>query len=462
MGRPAVGADRQDRRDPFDASFREAAGLGPQLGLDPGQAAVLRGAGRDLEDRRGRRIAHPEVFVAGELDADRPAQEQGRAGRQRIGDQQLPAEPTAKRCARHADSRDREAEQLRQLGSDLERALGAGCDVERAVGVKLGHGHLRLDVALVHPVRGEAAIHHHIARCERRIDITAPIPGALGDVLGQRFVGRELFGPATDGGVLRFLRRSQRHDLALEPRPVGVGNDSPVEVHDRRQRRSLDLHEMDGIGRGPGGLGDDEGDRLPGPQDLVASERLVEAVLALGHDRQIGGGQDRDDAGTRQRGGFVDRDDPGVRWHRQDWPPMEQPSNLDVGGEACTAGHFRTTVHSGDRTADRAAHSVHVTSISSPLGCPDSGVDPGVEELDDCQREGQPNYEHKRHASHHHQIVDQDGPIQDVAEAWIAEVRFHEDRTGHDEGEGETESGHLRKERWSHEMRPEKCPRRQP
>ena len=48
----------------------------------------------------GRRIAHPEVLVSGELDPDRPAQEQGRACRERIGDQQLAAEPAAQASRR--------------------------------------------------------------------------------------------------------------------------------------------------------------------------------------------------------------------------------------------------------------------------------------------------------------------------------------------------------------------------
>ena len=48
------------------------------------------------------------------------------AGGQRVDDQELAAEPATERGSGDPDARDRQAEQLGHLGSDIERALGGG------------------------------------------------------------------------------------------------------------------------------------------------------------------------------------------------------------------------------------------------------------------------------------------------------------------------------------------------
>ena len=120
----------------------------------------------------------------------------------------------------------------------------------------------------------------------------------------------------------------------------------------------LDLDERRCVGGGLGCLGDDERDRLAGPQDLAPGERLVEAVGALGDDRQVGGGQDRHDARDRERLRRVDPLDPGVRRQRQDRPGVEQAAHVDVGCEPGPAGHLRPAIDPRDRAPDRGGQGI--------------------------------------------------------------------------------------------------------
>jgi hypothetical protein len=184
------------------------------------------------DGRRGR-VAHPEVLVPGQLDADRPAQLEGGAGGQRVDDQELAAEPATERGSRDPDARDRQAEQLGHLGSDVERALGGGRDVEGPVGIQPGHRGLWLDVALVDPVGDEPPVDDRVARGQRGIHVAAPVAAPLDHVVRQRLVRGELLGPATDGGMLRLGRRLEVDRLAIEAGAIGTGLDRPVEVDHR-------------------------------------------------------------------------------------------------------------------------------------------------------------------------------------------------------------------------------------
>ena len=101
--------------------------------------------------------------------------------------------------------------------------------------------------------------------------------------------------------MLRLAGRTGLLGGPLEAGPCCAGLDRPIEVEDRFEQGRLDEDEGGRVGGGLGRLGDDERDRLAGPQDLAPGERLVETVRAFGDDRQVGGGQDRDDAGDRER-----------------------------------------------------------------------------------------------------------------------------------------------------------------
>ena len=178
--------------------------------------------------------------------------------------------------------------------------------MEDAVVVELGHRDLGLEVALVDPAGREAAADDDVTRRERGGRVAAPVAAARDDILGDGLVRGELLGAATDRRVLRLAGRAGLLGRPLEAGPRRAGRDRPIEVEDRFEQGRLDQDEGGRIGRGLGRLGDHERDRLAGPQDLAPGERLVETVRAFGDDRQVGGGQDRDDAGDRERRRGID------------------------------------------------------------------------------------------------------------------------------------------------------------
>ena len=137
---------------------------------------------------------------------------------------------------------------------------------------------------------------------------------------------------------------------------------------------------MDSVRRGLGGLGDDQRDRLPGPQDLLPGEGLVLALVAFGRHRQVGAGEDRDDAGHRKRLGLVDRHDPGMGGHGQHRAPVKEAANVDVGGESGAACHLGTAVDSGHGPADRTTQNVHLISVGLS-GSVDRSMGRGIRRL---------------------------------------------------------------------------------
>ena len=155
--------------------------------------------------------------------------------------EELAAEAATERRAGHADAGDRQAEQLRELGARVERALRRAGEVQDAVLVELGHRDLRLEVALVDPARREPALDDDIAarqgRGRRRRAGTRSAPTTLSET---GLVRGELLGAATDRGVLRFAGRAGLLDRPLEARPGGTGDDRAVEVEDRLERGRLD------------------------------------------------------------------------------------------------------------------------------------------------------------------------------------------------------------------------------
>ena len=133
--------------------------------------------------------------------------------------------------------------------------------------------------------------------------------------------------------MLRFAGRAGLLGGPLEAGPRRAGHDRPIEVEDRFEKGRLDQDEGGRIGRGLGRLGDDERDRLAGPQDLAPGERLVEPVRAFGDDRQVGGGQDRDDAGDRERRRGIDPLDQRMGREGEDRSRVEEAAGPDVGRE---------------------------------------------------------------------------------------------------------------------------------
>ena len=130
---PAIGADREDRSDALDAALGERTGLEAETCTKAHEPSVASGAGRQLEDPGGRRVAHPEILEAGQLDADGPPEDECRRSREWVRDQQLAAEPAAERRTGDANCRDRQPEQARQLGPSPERALCRTREVQDAI-----------------------------------------------------------------------------------------------------------------------------------------------------------------------------------------------------------------------------------------------------------------------------------------------------------------------------------------
>ncbi len=293
MGVPAVWADGQDGGDALDAALREGTGLEAKARAKAEESPVGGRPGGQLEDAGRRRVAHPEVLVPGQLDPDGATQDQRGRGGERVRDEQLAAEPATERGARDADAGDRQAEQARQLGTRPERPLRRAREVEHAVAVQLGRRDLGLDIALVDPARREPALDDDVAGGQGSVHVTASEPRLRGDIRRHRLVGGERLGPATDGGMLRFGGRLGAIELPVDPGQRGTRRDRPIEVDHGVQWCGLDEHERRRVCRGLGRRRDDERDRLAGPQDLGPGERFVQAVAALGRDRQVGGGQDR-------------------------------------------------------------------------------------------------------------------------------------------------------------------------
>ena len=102
------------------------------------------------------------------------------------------------------------------------------------------------------------------------------------------------------------------------------GSSACEQVHDRRQRLLVHVHERRCVLGGLLGPGDHERDRLAGVDDLVAGERL-EAPLRTGTDeRKVARRQDRDDARDLERGRAIDPTDAGMGMHGGDDPRVQQ------------------------------------------------------------------------------------------------------------------------------------------
>ena len=113
----------------------------------PMRSSIVR-AGRRVRRRRCPRAGR------GRGGPGRP-QDERRAGHERVDDEDLRAERAAQRRRPDAHLGDRQAEDLGELLADVEDALGRGRHGQDAVGLEPGRRGVRLEVALVDPVRAE-------------------------------------------------------------------------------------------------------------------------------------------------------------------------------------------------------------------------------------------------------------------------------------------------------------------
>ncbi len=242
---------------------------------------------------------------------------QRRARHEWLDQHLLGAERAADRRRRDADPARREVEQRRERVAGGEQALRARCDHEGAVVIDPRRRGVRLDVALVDPRGGEAAVDHHVCGGERGGGV------AVNDVV-----------------PLEYL--------------VAAGIGDGLRVEDRLERLGIDEDQIGAIRRRRFCACDDQGDRLAREHGHVPCERHGAPPLAS-RDAEVVRGQDRDDAGHRKGGGGVDGSDLCVRVHGRHDPRVEEPSGRRlVCGEACGACHLGERVGAWSRDPDDA------------------------------------------------------------------------------------------------------------
>ena len=290
--------------------------------------AIAVGTDPDLHGRARRGVRRGDVLAAVEGQPDGPAEGEGGAGHERVHDEKLRAERPAQRRRPDAHPGDRQAEDLGQLLADVEDALGRGGHRQDAVRFQPGGRGVRLDVALVDPVRAERRLDRHRRRrqCDGGIGLRVAL--AIDDV-GRQVLVEQLRTLAPDRGVRR-LGRVLLGVVTLEGQDRGDPGERAVRLHRRlevghdRQTFGVDDDVVDRVGRGRLGLGDDEGDGVTDEQRLFPGERLVHPHVVRPGDGQVRGGQDGDHAGHRECGRRVDAPDPGVGVDARHDPRVEQ------------------------------------------------------------------------------------------------------------------------------------------
>jgi hypothetical protein len=95
------------------------------------------------------------------------------------------------------------------------------------------------------------------------------------------------------------------------------------------------------------GLGDDQRERLPGEDDLLAREWFRSSIRALRREREIGGDENRDDTGNRERCLLVHASDSGVHLGGEDGARVQQAVDVPVRGVAGRARHLLRRVDTG-------------------------------------------------------------------------------------------------------------------
>ena len=316
--RPAVRARDQASGEPFPRGVGKRSRVVDHVGLEACEPAVAFGADAQPGRHRLSRVGRRHILAAGEHQTDGPAEAQRSARHQWLDQHLLGAERAADRRRRDADTAEREVEQRRERVAGVEQALGARCDHERAVVIDPRRGGVRLEVALVDPWGGEAAVDDHVCGGERRCGV------AVGDVV-----------------PLEYL--------------VGVCVGGSHRVEDRLERLGIDEDGLGAVGCRGLRACDDERDRLAREHGDVSCQRHVAPPAAARDDAKVVRREDRHDAGHGEGGGRVDGPDPRVRVHRRDDPRVEEPGRSRlVCGEAGGACHLGERVGARSRDPDYA------------------------------------------------------------------------------------------------------------
>ena len=188
-------------------------------------------------------------------------------------------------------------------------------------------------------------------------------------VLGQVLVLAEAAGGDGCVGVAHVgaLTGGRR----LDPRAGRARSGGRLELDDGLERIELDLDELGAVLRDRLVLGDHDRQRLAGVDDLLARERLIQPSRAGGFERQIGGGQDGDDAGQCARRVGRDRRDHRVRLVRQHQAGVQQPDDREIGREPRAAAYLGAGIAARSGYTD-GGHSVNLAAALTRLPAADT------------------------------------------------------------------------------------------
>ena len=212
---------------------------------------------------------------------------------------------------------------------------------------------MRLEIALVHPVRPELAFDDHVGASQRRRGVAVAIALAR-DHVGRQGLVVEVSPGTTHGrmdrsGVIDVRVGGHERPKTGERR---IGRHGRIHVDDRGQRLRVHDHELDGVLRRGLGLGHDQRHRLAREQDLIRGQRLEHPHVVAMADGQVGRGQDGDHARDGQGGARIDAPDPGVRIDAGHDPRPQQTGRRPVAPEAGHAGDLGPRVQARAGRAD--------------------------------------------------------------------------------------------------------------
>jgi hypothetical protein len=349
---PAVRAGDEERGDPFDAPAGVRAAVDDHPRLDRGQRAVLAAADTQVRHLCRSGVRRLEVLCACEDDANRSLEGERRPCGERLDDRELAAEGAAERFRDHADALEREAVRAGELALGHEGALRRRGHDERPVGLEPGGRDLGLDVRLVDPRRPERARGDGVARVEKCRGIADVASDGVENVVGELLLLFVVLA-AVDSGVDR-LEVAARLLLVGDAGQRRAGLHRLLHVDDRLERLVLDHDRLHAVLGRRLAVGDDDRNRLACEDDLVSRERLRGAVVAGRLDREVGGGEDRDDAGHGERGILLDAANQSMRLRREHEPSVQETVDPAVGGEARGTRHPLRRVDAGTANADHA------------------------------------------------------------------------------------------------------------
>ncbi len=348
----AAHAGRSDRR------AREGARLHLDDALGGDDAAVLGGADLDLDVAARCGAGGAEHVLARHRHLHRLA----RLLRQPDGqgleiDHGLAAEAAADLGRRHADLRGIDAEEPAAEAAHLEVTLGGRPDLDLAV---LGGGRqrrVRLDIALVHGLRGVVLLDHHLGLGEGRLGVALLELDALGDV--RRLGGRRI-------GALG-------QEVVVQDRRVGLHRLGDVD--DVRQHLVVDLDQRQRLlgdrlrHRGDGGNGMALIERLLARHDVARDIAHVHLHLAGRHDEvglvgEVLGRDHRLHAVQRQGLRRVDGLDLGMGVRASKHLADQLAGQAEVGAEAGAAGHLVGAVGTIGAAADPLVLAGGVRSVA--------------------------------------------------------------------------------------------------